>query len=134
MQYMILFNETARDFALRSDPARAPAHMGAWAAYIDAMAKAGISVHGNGLMPPETGTIVRVRDGVRSLQDGALQDGALQDGAVQDGPYADSKEQVGGYFILEVPDLDTALEWAARSPSASYASTEVRPVMPPMPQ
>ena len=124
MQYMILFNETARDFALRSDPARAPAHMGAWAAYIDAMAKAGISVHGNGLMPPETGTIVRVRDGVRSLQDGA----------VQDGPYADSKEQVGGYFIVEVPDLDTALEWAARSPSASYASTEVRPVMPPMPQ
>jgi hypothetical protein len=124
MQYMILFNETARDFALRSDPARAPAHMGAWAAYIDAMAKAGIIVHGNGLMPPETGTIVRVRDGVRSLQDGA----------VQDGPYADSKEQVGGYFIVEVPDLDTALEWAARSPSASYASTEVRPVMPPMPQ
>lgn len=124
MQYMIIFNETARDFALRSDPARAPAHMGAWAAYIDAMAKAGIIVHGNGLMPPETGTIVRVRDGVRSLQDGA----------VQDGPYADSKEQVGGYFIVEVPDLDTALEWAARSPSASYASTEVRPVMPPMPQ
>lgn len=124
MQYMILFNETAHDFALRSDPARAPAHMGAWAAYIDAMAKAGIIVHGNGLMPPETGTIVRVRDGVRSLQDGA----------VQDGPYADSKEQVGGYFIVEVPDLDTALEWAARSPSASYASTEVRPVMPPMPQ
>lgn len=124
MQYMILFNETARDFALRSDPARAPAHMGAWAAYIDAMAKAGIIVHGNGLMPPETGTIVRVRDGVRSLQDGA----------VEDGPYADSKEQVGGYFIVEVPDLDTALEWAARSPSASYASTEVRPVMPPMPQ
>lgn len=129
MQYMILFNETARDFALRSDPARAPAHMGAWAAYIDAMAKAGIIVHGNGLMPPETGTIVRVRDGVRSLQDGAL-----QDGAVQDGPYADSKEQVGGYFIVEVPDLDTALEWAARSPSASYASAEVRPVMPPVPQ
>lgn len=124
MQYMILFNETARDFALRSDPARAPAHMGAWAAYIDAMAKAGIIVHGNGLMPPETGTIVRVRNGVRSLEDGA----------VQDGPYADSKEQVGGYFIVEVPDLDTALEWAARSPSASYASTEVRPVMPPMPQ
>lgn len=123
MQYMIIFNETARDFALRSDPARAPAHMGAWAAYIDAMAQAGIIVHGNGLMPPETGTIVRVRDGVRSLQDGA----------VQDGPYADSKEQVGGYFIVEVPDLDTALEWAARSPSASYASTEVRPVMPPMP-
>ncbi len=129
MQYMILFNETARDFALRSDPARAPAHMGAWAAYIDAMAKAGIIVHGNGLMPPETGTIVRVRDGVRSLQDGAL-----QDGAVQDGPYADSKEQVGGYFIVEVPDLDTALEWAASSPSASYASAEVRPVMPPVPQ
>lgn len=53
-------------------------------------------------------------------------------GQVQDGPYADSKKQLGGDFIIEVPNLDTALDWAARSPSAGYASTEVRPVMPPM--
>ena len=118
MQYMILFNETARDFALRSDPARAPAHMGAWAAYIDAMAKAGIIVHGNGLMPPETGTIVRVRDGVRSLQDGA----------VQDGPYAATKEELGGYYIIEAPDLDRALDWAAKCPAAAYGAIEVRPI------
>ena len=123
MQYMLIFNETARDFALRTDPQKGAAHMGAWSAYIGAMAQAGVMVSGNGLQPPETGTTVRVRNGVRSLGDGA----------VQDGPYADSKEQLGGYLIIEVPDLDAALEWAARSPSASYASTEVRPVMPPMP-
>jgi len=123
MHYMLIFNETARDFALRADPVQGAGHMGAWGAYIGAMVQAGVFVSGNGLMPPETGTIVRVRDGVRSLADGA----------VQDGPHPDSKEQLGGYVIVDVPGLDAALEWAARSPSASYASTEVRPVMPPMP-
>ena len=73
---------------------------------------------GNGLQPPHTATSVRVRDGKRQ---------------VQDGPFADSKEQLAGYFIVEVPDLDVALDWAARAPSASYASVEVRPVVPPMP-
>jgi hypothetical protein len=58
----------------------------------------------------------------------------LRDGKrlVQDGPFADAKEPLGGYFVIEVPDLDTALEWAARAPSAAGASVEVRPVMPPM--
>jgi hypothetical protein len=60
---------------------------------------------------------LRVRDGKRH---------------VQDGPFADTKEQLAGYFIIEAPDLDAALEWAARSPSAAYASVEVRPVLPPM--
>ncbi len=124
MQYMLVFNETAKDFAARSDPAKAGPHMAAWMGYIDAMSKAGIIVNGHGLQPPHTGTTVRVRDGMRTLADGGAQ--------VQDGPYADSKEQLGGYFVIEVPDLDTALDWAARSPSASYGSTEVRPVMSPM--
>lgn len=51
---------------------------------------------------------------------------------MQDGPFADTKEQLGGYFVIEVPDLDAALAWAARAPSASCASVEVRPVLPPM--
>lgn len=124
MQYMLIFNETAHAFAQRTDPVQSGPHFGAWGAYIGAMAQAGIMVSGNGLLAPETGTTVRVRNGQRGLTDGAT--------LVQDGPHPDSKEQLGGYCIIEVPDLDTALDWAARSPSSSYGSTEVRPVMPPM--
>jgi hypothetical protein len=48
---------------------------------------------------------------------------------VQDGPYADTKEQLGGLFVIDVPDLDTALDWAARCPAAGYGAVEVRPVL-----
>jgi hypothetical protein len=81
------------------------------------MPLAGVIVSGSGPLGPETVSTVRLRDGKRM---------------VQDGPYADAKEQLGGYFVIEVPDLDTALEWASRAPSASGASVEVRPLMPPM--
>lgn len=116
MQYTILFNETAADFAERNDPKKGPEYWGAWGAYIGALNKAGIVRAGAGLEPPASATTVRLRGGKRQ---------------VQDGPFADTKEQLGGFFIIEVPDLDTALEWAARSPSASVGSVEVRPVMPP---
>lgn len=116
MQYMLIFTEGAEQFAKRNDPTEAPAYWGAWNAYIGALYQSGVVVSGNGLQPPETATTVRIRDGKR---------------VVQDGPFADSKEQLGGYFVIEAPDLDAALEWAARSPSASYGSAEVRPVMPP---
>ena len=117
MQYMIIFSETETEFAQRTDPQLSGAYWGAWGAYIGALQASGIVLSGNGLQPPHTATTVRVRDGRRQ---------------VQDGPFADSKEQLAGYFIIEVPDLDTALDWAARAPSASYASVEVRPVLPPM--
>lgn len=116
MQYMILLTETEAEFAKRDDPAEAGAYWGGWNAFIGAMAQAGIIVNGDGLHPPQTATTVRLRDGKR---------------IVHDGPFADTKESLGGYFVIEVPDLDTALDWAARAPSASYASVEVRPVMPP---
>ena len=118
MQYMIIFSETEAEFAQRTDPQLSGAYWGAWGAYIGALQASGIVLSGNGLQPPHTATSVRVRDGKRQ---------------VQDGPFADSKEQLAGYFIVEVPDLDVALDWAARAPSASYASVEVRPVLPPMP-
>ena len=118
MQYMIIFSETETEFAQRTDPQLSGAYWGAWGAYIGALQASGIVLSGNGLQPPHTATSVRVRDGKRQ---------------VQDGPFADSKEQLAGYFIVEVPDLDVALDWAARAPSASYASVEVRPVLPPMP-
>jgi hypothetical protein len=118
MHYMLIFNETHETFAKREVPAEANAYWGAWNAYIGALRQSGLMVSGNGLQPPHTGTRVRVRDGVRE---------------VEDGPFADTKEQLGGYFIIDAPDLDTALEWAARSPAASFGSVEVRPVLPPMP-
>jgi hypothetical protein len=49
--------------------------------------------------------------------------------AVLDGPYADTKEQLAGYFMIEVPDLDQAIAWAARCPSARYGSIEIRPLV-----
>ena len=115
MQFMLILNETDAQFAERNDPAAAPAYWGAWNAFIGALAQAGIIVNGNGLQGPHAATTVRVRDGRRD---------------VQDGPFADTKESLGGYFVIEVPSLDAALEWAARAPSASYASVEVRPILP----
>ena len=67
-----------------------------------------------GLTPPAAATTLRLREGRR---------------LVQDGPYAETKEQLGGYFVLEVPDVDTAMEWAARCPSAATGSVEVRPLL-----
>lgn len=116
MQYMLMYRETLQDFEQRADPAAAPAYWGAWNAYIGALMGAGVVVNGNGLQPPFTSTTVRLRDGKRQ---------------VQDGPFADTREHLGGYFIIDVPTLDAALEWAARAPCASSGSTEVRPVLPP---
>jgi len=119
MQYMLIMTEPAEEFAKRNHPEHASAYWGGWSAYIAAMREAGIIRNGDGLQPPAMATTIRIRDGKRH---------------VQDGPFADAKEQLGGYFIIETPDLDTALDWAAKSPSASYGSVEVRPVLPPMPQ
>lgn len=116
MQYMLILNETAAQFGERNDPAAAEAYWGAWNAYLTALGAAGVIINGDGLHGPETATTVRVRNGTRD---------------VQDGPFADTKESLGGYFVIEVPDLDSALDWAAKSPSAAYASVEVRPVLPP---
>lgn len=114
MQYMLIFRESAEDTHPRNDPERAQAYWGSWTAYIEALNQAGIIVGGRGLQPPQTATMVRVRDGKRQ---------------VQDGPYPDTKEQLGGYYVLEVDDLDVALDWAARSPAASQGSVEIRPIL-----
>ena len=79
-----------------------------------AMAGAGVLVDSSPLQPPQTATTVRVRDGEMQLSDG---------------PFAEIKEQLGGYYILDCADLDTALRYAAMIPAARYGSVEVRPVM-----
>lgn len=119
MQYMMMFYETESEFAKRGSATEAGPYWGAWNAYIGAMNEAGIVVKGDGLLPPSAATTVRLANGER---------------LVQDGPVAATKEQLGGYFVIEVPDLDAALAWAARSPNLASGSTELRPILPPPPQ
>ena len=77
-------------------------------------ARPACSLGGEGLQPIATATTVRVRDGERMLTDG---------------PYAETKEQLGGYYLLECKDLDDALDWAAQIPEAKTGAIEVRPIM-----
>jgi len=84
---------------------------GAWRAYYKALIDAGIYVGGAPLEAPATGATVRVHGGQRR---------------VQDGPYADTKEQLGGQIVLELPSMDEALDWAARCPTAASGAVEVR--------
>jgi hypothetical protein len=114
MQFALLIFELPEAFAARNADENDP-YLGAWRAYYKALVEAGVYVGGNPLQPPETGTTVRLKDGKRR---------------VQDGPFADTKEQLGGFTILELPSLDAALEWAARCPAASIGAVEVRPVSP----
>jgi hypothetical protein len=80
----------------------------------EAAGKAGVMLGGDGLQPVATATTVRVRDDERLLTDG---------------PFAETKEQLGGFYLLECKDLDEALVWAARIPEAKTGAVEVRPVM-----
>lgn len=115
MQLMMVIYEDAAALARREGP-DAPAYWGMWQAYAESLRAAGVVVGGNGLQPPATATTLRIRDGARQ---------------VQDGPFADTKEMLGGYFIIEVPTLEVGLDWAARCPAASYGAVELRPVLPP---
>ena len=88
--------------------------LGAYRAFMQAMTEAGVLKSSNGLHPTSSATTVRVSN---------------DKAQVLDGPYADTKEQLGGFHIIEVDDLDAALSWAARSPTALHGIVEVRPVM-----
>jgi len=116
MKYAIIVIESEDDFAARSDH-RAAEYMGAYGAYNQMIVEAGIDAGGAGLMPPSHTTALKVSDGQRH---------------VQDGPFAEAKEQLGGMFVVDVPDLDAALDWAAKCPAATRAGVEVRPLIPPM--
>ena len=87
--------------------------MQAYGAYYEALAKAGALQSAERLRPSTDATSVRVRGGKTE---------------VLNGPYAETREQLGGYFLIDVPDLDAALSWAARCPSSGYGTIEVRPI------
>ena len=112
MQYMIMNYVRPRGFASEGTP-ETSADGPAWGAYTQAMVDAGVLVGGEVLGASDTATTVRVHDGRRD---------------VHDGPYADTKEQLGGFYLIDVADMDAALEWAARNPAASTGAVEVRPV------
>jgi hypothetical protein len=105
MKYMLL---------IYSDPTTdAGADMSEWFAYTEALATAGALVAGDALQGSDTATTVRVREG-RTLH--------------TDGPFAETKEVLGGYYLIDVPTLDEALAWAAKIPNVGWGSIEVRPL------
>jgi hypothetical protein len=115
MQYALLIYETADAFSGRQDEQDDEPYMGAWRLYYKSVVDAGIYLGGQPLDIPETGTTVSHSAGKRQIQDG---------------PYANTKEQLGGIMLLELPSLDAALEWAARCPAAVHGAVEVRPLSP----
>jgi hypothetical protein len=113
MQYMLLvyWNETERKSATKEQKAETFA---AYMAYTEALKKGGAFLAGSGLQDSSTASVVRAPDG--NLR-------------VLNGPYIESKEQLGGYYLIEATDLDAALAWAARCPGAQKDAVEVRPLM-----
>lgn len=110
MQYMLLIYSAEPPANASLPPAQ---RFAPWMEYSKALREAGAMVGGEKLAGAAAATTVRLRDGQRH---------------VQDGPYAATKEELGGYYIIEAPDLDTALGWAARCPAAAYGAIEVRPL------
>ena len=112
MQYLLMIYASEAEEA-KMTPADTGKLMQAYGAYSEALVKAGAMQSGNRLRPVTDATSVRVRNGKTE---------------VLNGPYAETREQLGGYYLIDVPDLDAALSWAARCPSSSYGTIEVRPI------
>jgi hypothetical protein len=112
MKYVLLIyaNEAAM---LATSKEETDKRVAAYSAYMDAMKSAGVLVGGDRLQPTTSATTVRIADGKTK---------------VLNGPYAETKEQLGGYFLIDAPDLDAALSWANRCPGASHGVIEVRPI------
>jgi len=112
MQYLLMIygNEAGMLAASKDQVTQMSA---AYAAYTEALKKAGVIRGGERLRPTSEATSVRISNGKTQ---------------VLDGPYADTKEQLGGFYMIDVPDLDAALAWAAKCPGASTGTMEVRPV------
>jgi hypothetical protein len=114
MQYALLFYQSPAEFAARTDPKKREAFWASFIPYMKALNEAGIVVAGAGLEPPDVATSIRLNGGKRH---------------VQDGPFAEAKEQLGGFYIIDVANLDVALEWASRYPAGPDGGVEVRPVL-----
>jgi len=111
---MILIYGDEKNFAMMaSDPEAYKQMYAAFSQYNDDLRGAGVLRGGGELKASHSATTVRVKDG-KTL--------------TTDGPFAETKEQLGGYYIVDVPNLDEAIKWAARCPAAQGGSIEVRPL------
>ena len=113
MQYMLLIYDDESAWQ-RMSKEEADGLMGEYFAYTDELRERGAFVEGAPLQPTATATTVRIREGEQ---------------LVTDGPFAETKEQLGGYYLIDCDTLDEAIEWAGKVPSARLGSIEVRPVM-----
>ena len=109
-QYMLLIYGPDRAVP----PEEMAADLARWSDYTQGLQDAGVMRAGDALHPADSATTVRVRDGETQIVDG---------------PFAETKETLGGYYVIEVADLDAALKHAAKMPNVSYGSVEVRPVV-----
>ena len=113
MQYLLMIYRNEADLG-KMDAAARKAMTAEYGAFTQSIIQSGHFKAGDGLQPTSTATTIRVRDG-KTL--------------TTDGPFAETREQLGGYYLIEAKDLDTALSIAARVPGARTGSIEVRPVM-----
>ncbi len=113
MQYLCLIYEDEKAWQ-KMPPTESEKILGEYHAYTESIGKSGHLVGGNALQPTQTATTVRVRQGKVGTTDG---------------PFAETKEQLGGYYLLKARDLNEAIQLAARIPGARFGSIEVRPVM-----
>lgn len=113
MQYMLLIYHS-EDAATKMSQAAQAAQLDAYQQYTQKLVQAGVLRAGDALEPTTTATTVRLRGG---------------ETMTVDGPFAETKEQLGGYYLIEVDNLDEALKWAAELPESKTGSIEVRPVM-----
>ena len=114
MQYLLMIYEDEAVFDGGEDGAAWREVVAAHEAFAGELVAAGVMRGGAGLKPVVTATTVRTRDGAKTLHDG---------------PWAETKEQLGGFYQIEVPDLDAALAWARKAPLARDGSIEVRPIL-----
>ncbi len=113
MQYLMLIYSDEKVDATMSK-AEQDAWMGEWFAYDKLIREAGISPAGDALHPTSTATTVRSKDGKV---------------VTTHGPFAETKEQLGGYYVLNCKDLDEAIHWASKCPGARNGSLELRPIV-----
>ena len=112
MKYLVMIYASEAEEA-KMKPEETGKVMQGYGAYTEALMKAGAMQGAERLRPTTDATSVRVRNGKTE---------------VLNGPYAETREQLGGYYLIDVPDLDAALSWAARCPSSACGTIEVRPV------
>src|SRR6266498_2053617 len=114
MRYLLLIYATEQPPEASSEQER-QAYLGEWFSFSDEFQRSSKMKGGEALQPTATATTLRLRDGKR---------------VTSDGPFAETKEQLGGFFIIDAEDLDTAIEWSAKMPHLPWGgSVEIRPIM-----